>query len=74
GSGERVAVTRRQWLADVKAAQFLASDRMIVAFAVGTHALSERQTGYGIGQVLNAALGSCCLTCVGSRHNAYTMQ
>ena len=39
---------RRQWFADVKAAQFLASDRMIVTFAVGTHALSERQPGYGI--------------------------
>ena len=35
---ERVAVTRRQWFADVKAAQFLASDRKIVAFAAArTH-------------------------------------
>ena len=43
---------------------------MIVALAVGTHALSQRQTAYGIAQVLNAALGSCGLACVRSGGNA----
>ena len=69
-----VVVVWWQWLADVKATQFLASDRMIVALAVGTPAPSKRQTGYGIAQVLNAALGSCCLACVRSGRNTYAIQ